>query len=380
MTPRASAQAASRPPRPAEPLAGLGWNWLLVFLAWLTLFWAVLILLDSAAHGPIGFDYLPVAVGVVFLVVAWPALRVQRRMQVAIEGLRDGAALDGTGDLDAFDRRLRRAVRRSMLASGMAIALTMGGYIAWAYRLGRLDQIEGMAGGEVGLFALMVSVCVIAGAVAGYLLGSLFGHGRLLTIMRDTGVSVTGFDTPQAQRAIHRIEDILLYSLVATGCMCLWFTPWFTIWFLGWTDDYLTAWGALFLVLWTISLGFYLVAACLPAIAFRRQIADLRGGPGAEAARRRQLAEARSDLDRIAAEPETRETNIVRAELEAFVARLEKQHPPRLPPPWLLLGFFLLMTAMLAASVDFYVRRVLPTAALEVGTSVLGDSEAGGRA
>ena len=27
-------------------------------------------LLDSAAQGPIGFDYLPVAVGVVFLVLA----------------------------------------------------------------------------------------------------------------------------------------------------------------------------------------------------------------------------------------------------------------------------------------------------------------------
>ena len=97
-------------------------------------------------------------------------------MQVAIEGLRDGAVLDGTGDLDAFDLRLRRAMRRSTLASGTAIALTIGGYIAWAYRSGRLDQIEGMAGGEVALFALMVGVCVLAGAVAGYLLGSLFGQ------------------------------------------------------------------------------------------------------------------------------------------------------------------------------------------------------------
>jgi hypothetical protein len=323
-----------------EPLLRLSaGDWLFVGFVWFVIFWAVFITFDNfAPNSTIGFDYLPVAAGIPVVLVGWRALRVKVRVDEAVRELSGGAGLDVTGDIERFRAELGRRVRLWSLGSGAAITLAFATYFAWAITTGLLEV--GTTATEISLFALMVIVCLSAGFVVGFLLGRLLGYGKVLSVMRDTGVAIARIETPQARSAIRRMEDVLRYAFIATIVMCHWFSIWFGFWLLGFDDgrDYRANFWVLFIMLWTVSFGFYLFAARGPTVAFQRRLEEIRGGPEAQQARERQLDEARDDLKRLqTAQMDERHRRAEEHELQAFIQEFEARGAlSHLPRRWIL--------------------------------------------
>ncbi|TIM05509.1 hypothetical protein [Mesorhizobium sp.] len=316
-------------------------DWFFVFCGWLTAAWAFYICIDTfSGTKATGFDFLPVAAGVPTVLGGWRAAKMHSMITAALEGLLKGAGLDLSGDMAAFEAALKRRVKLWSLATGTAIAGCFGAYLGWAlYKFG-----------TAGLFFLLAVVCVAIGFQIGRMLGSLLGYGQILTVMRDTGIAIGSIDTEQARRAIARIEELLSYTFWLTAGMCHWFALWFVFWFLGF-DDYRAAHSGLFIAFWMVSYALYLFAARSPILAFRARLSELQGGPEGQAARQRQLAEAREDLARLSLTADG-SRHSERHELEILVHEFEARNaPPQLPRRWHLNVLAAWIALLLAGSI-----------------------------
>jgi len=351
----------ARAPRYTEPLAQLtAGDWVFVCFAATVILWTVYITIGELTESDFDFDFLPVAAGVPIVLMGWRLLRVKEQVDEVVRGLSGGAGLDLIGDIERFESELGRRARLWSLGSGAAIAFVFAGFLAWAVTTG-LYRVEGTVG-DIFLFVLLLTVCVVAGFIIGGLLGRLLGCGQILMVMRDTGITIGRIDTPQARSAIDRMEDVLRYAFIATVAMCHWFALWFGFWFLGGRNYRATYW-VLFILLWAVSYGFYLFAARAPTIAFQLRLDEIRGGPDAQQARQRQLDEARDDLARL------RQINRERhfeeeQELEAIVKEFEARGAPRrLPPRWALDLIAIWIAVLLIGSLVFSLRSAVPAPA-----------------
>lgn len=352
--------------RSPEPLARLSWfDWLFVFFAWLTLFWAVFITLDTLdpeitpetlaperpepAHG---FDFMPVLVGIPVVFFAWRAVGIGDAVADAVERLEDGAGLDIKGEYSVRDfyAALSRTVRNWSLGSGAVIGVGMSVGFGALLAAGLLDF--GTAPLEIALTIALGGLMIGVGAVLGYLLGRLAGYGHFFGVMERHGIEFA-VTTRDSRSALGRLDGVFRYAVVVTVVLCHWFAAWFVAWALGYdTRDYRATYQVVFLILFFLSFGFYLSGAWRPARAFAQRLDTLAGGALGRAALERQLAEAAEDR-RLLDVPRPNRSQFNEAkELDGFIVEKRAQ---RLRSPlsnrWLLDGLALWIGLLLAFAV-----------------------------
>ncbi|KQT58250.1 hypothetical protein ASG52_22650 [Methylobacterium sp. Leaf456] len=310
--------------RPTGRLAGFGaMDWVFVFLAWLTLWYLALNILDHLAPVPQRpFDVLPVLAGIPVVILGWKAVRLREDLDETVDRLDDGAGLVSSGDtaILAFSTAFRTSLDLSARVAGGTVAAIM--IVGFVYAIMTSLLPDTMNTAWWILFILLGFVMVSVGFIVGQLLGRFVGFGFLNRVMERHQVTFASLSTPGAQRAVRSMERLLTYALLTTMTLCHWFALCFAMWTLGYLQDY-DNWETLYFVLWMISISLYLGAAWFPGLKFSQRLDRLYGDQTVRAALDSQLVEAKAELDQLRkASDGSRRSDYEIAELTRFIASL----------------------------------------------------------
>lgn len=311
-------------------------EWMFVGFGWLTLAYFAFIATEQLRPDAISpetgqayerwdFDILPVFAGVCVVVFGWRALRLGDSVAHAISELDQESGLLEQGDVsvEAFKDDFKKTVRHRQYAGAVAVALLlMTGYGAALWG-GNLSLGSGPVG--TGFAILLGAVMFVSGCSVGYLLGRLWGHGRLPAVLSNHRIAFSGLASAKAQAAMAALEDVYIYAELATMVTCHWFALWWIIWSLGFDPMGYKQWLYMFLAAWLLGLGFFQLGARGPAIALRKS-RDATGATVEEQnnLRLRQIAEAEEDCAKLEGKPQPlsaadrRDLN----DLEAYIGQL----------------------------------------------------------
>jgi hypothetical protein len=310
-------------------------EWMFVGFGWLTLAYLTFVVVEQLrpeVHSPTGqpygrwpFDILPVFAGVCVVVFGWRALRLGANVAAVIEKLDTDAGLVEQRDVTiaAFKDLLKKEIAKRQIWAAAAVAsLLMAGY-ASMFLAGNLSFNEGAIG--AGFAILLGIVMLVSGACIGYLLGRLWGNGRLPAVMEEYGIVFSGLTSAKAQQAMEALEDVYVYAELATMIVCHWFALWWILFSLRIDPIHYEQWTYMFVACWAFGLGFFLVGARAPAIALS-QNRDANGASVGEQneLRRKMLREAQEDLARLTALPTPSRTDQLESrDLELYISQLE---------------------------------------------------------
>ncbi|MGJ0509021.1 MAG: hypothetical protein ACR652_18240 [Methylocystis sp.] len=310
-------------------------EWMFIGFGWLTLAYMTFIVVEQLRpeiYSQTGqpykrwpFDILPVFAGVCAVVFGWRALRLSANLADVIDKLDTDAGLVEQSDVTiaAFKDLLKKDIgKREIWAAAAVATMLMAGY-ASMFVAGNLSFDDGPVG--AGFAILLGSVMLVSGACFGYLLGRLWGSGRLPAMMKQHGIVFSGLTSIKAQQAMEALEDVYVYAELATMVVCHWFALWWILFSLGIDPLEYEQWTYMFLACWASGFAFFLVGARAPAIALS-QNRDATGASVEEQneLRRKMLKEAQEDLARLTAlpTPQTAEW-LERRDLEVYIAQLE---------------------------------------------------------
>jgi hypothetical protein len=310
-------------------------EWMFVGFGWLTLAYLTFIVVEQLrpeVYSQAGqrydrwpFDILPVFAGVCVVVFGWRALRLGAVVSENIDKLDTDAGLVEQRDVTvaAFKDLLKKDIGKRQIWAATAVAsLLMAGYVSMLMA-GSLSFNDGPVG--AGFAILLGVVMLVSGACIGYLLGRLWGNGRLPAVMKQHGIVFSGLNSAKAQQAMEALEDVYVYAELATMIVCHWFALWWILFSLGIDPLDYGQWIYLFLACWALGLGFFLVGARAPAIALS-QNRDATGASVEEQneLRRKMLKEAQEDLARLTVLPRPATADqLERHDLQVYIAQLE---------------------------------------------------------
>jgi hypothetical protein len=171
----------------------------------------------------------------------------------------------------------------------------------------------------------------------------MIGYGQLHRVMMRYGITLSGLVTAEARAAMHSLESVYGFAVLATMMLCQWFGAWLLLWHLGFDpNEYAHLWYGLFWVLWAVSFGLYLGTAMWPSLVFEKRLELLHGGVEARKALDQQLADAKSDrsaLEKLVDEGAWRRREDL-AEVDQFIGELtDRRFRSVLLRPTLLYGF-----------------------------------------
>ena len=214
-------------------------EWMFVGFGWLTLAYLTFIVVEQLrpeVYSPTGqpyerwpFDILPVFAGVCVVAFGWRALRLGANLAEVIEKLDTDAGLVEQRDVTiaAFKELLKKEIgKRQIWAAAAVASLLMAGY-ASMFLAGNLSFNDGPVG--AGFAILLGVVMLVSGACIGYLLGRLWGNGRLPAVMKQHGIVFSGLTSAKAQQAMEALEDVYVYAELATMIVCHWFALWWIL-------------------------------------------------------------------------------------------------------------------------------------------------------
>jgi hypothetical protein len=336
-----------------DPLRRLTrYDWIFLFLAWLTGWYLVLITNEAfAANSNLGFDFLPVVAGVPVVILGWRAVRLREQVDEAVAALDEGAGLVITEEnsFATFMLDLKKTIRWWGLALALIVDIVMVAGLAYVVVAGFVDVDQGPV--MLVLTVLLVAVMVGVGFLIGQLLGHLIGFGQLNSVMLRHGISIAGLSTVGARSAMRSLEGVFRFSVLTSMVMCGWFVVWWVTWHVGLDPHkYRKAYSGLFLAFWAVSFGVFLFAGRRPALGFQRMIDELYGGADRRRSIDRQLKAATQERATLAKSgvrtPQQRDI----AELDRYIDDLkDRQFHSRLLHPYVLNGLAVFNVIFLVA-------------------------------
>ncbi|MBZ9763372.1 hypothetical protein LB553_21160 [Mesorhizobium sp. CA8] len=338
------------------------WSYIFAAFVWALVWYStmdVLTYLQPLRQFP--FDIMPIIAGVPIIAVGWRAVALGNRLGLAVKDFDDGAAFvlpaGQPGAKRTFLGDIKRTIDRySKLVSATIFTISLVGVIL-------LTTANGLSDNPFIGLLLLIGVPLIALPI-GALLGQLVGYAQFWRTMDRNGIALAGLSTPQARTALHGLESLHVFAVIALSVLCFWFAGWSVVWGLGYSQEYESVWRTQFLILWIVSISLFVAAGVRPAWNFRRRVALLSGGHEGRRARDEMVRQALQDLQswRDPSAKASRQQRERIAELQRFIANLKDQRiESRLLDPRLLV--FLLALNVLLLVMSFLTSATPPPVA-----------------